>query len=103
MWQPPAKSDTFGAFMATVRFTKNLQRHVPCPPCEVAGRTVREVLDAAFAVNEAARGYVLDDQGAVRRHVALFVDGRAVQDRDTLSDPVRPDSEIDVMQALSGG
>lgn len=89
--------------MATVRFTKNLQRHVSCPPCEVAGGTVREALDAAFAINETARGYVLDDQGAIRRHVAVFIDGRAVQDREALSDLVRPDSKIDVMQALSGG
>src|SRR5947209_16739434 len=38
--------------MARVVFTANLQRHVACPPAEVAGRTVREVLDAAFAGNE---------------------------------------------------
>jgi hypothetical protein len=28
-------------------FTENLQRHVDCPPFDVAGATVREVLDAA--------------------------------------------------------
>ncbi|NTV74497.1 MAG: hypothetical protein HGA66_09845 [Holophaga sp.] len=35
--------------MPRVVFTANLQRHVPCPPCVVAGATVREALDNAFA------------------------------------------------------
>jgi len=33
--------------MASVTFTKNIQRHVDCPPTDVPGRTVREVLAAA--------------------------------------------------------
>ncbi|NOT02716.1 MAG: MoaD/ThiS family protein [Phycisphaerales bacterium] len=89
--------------MITVRFTQNIQRHVPCPPCAVAGRTVREVLDAAFAANPAARGYVLDDQGALRRHMLVFVNGTLVVDRQKLTDPVTPDATLDIMQALSGG
>jgi hypothetical protein len=89
--------------MATVRFTQNIQRHVECPTREAAGRTVREVMDAYFSENARARGYVLDEQGKVRRHMVIFIDGELVRDRDHLSDPVRPDSEIDVIQALSGG
>jgi len=89
--------------MARVVFTRNLQRHVACPPADVAGGTVAEVLAAAFAANPAARAYVLDDQGALRKHMAVFVDGGAVTDRDRLSDVVMPASEIYVIQALSGG
>jgi hypothetical protein len=89
--------------MARVVFTANLQRHVVCPPAEVAGRTVREVLDAAFAGNERARGYVLDEQGALRKHMLVFVDGAQVTDRDGLSDPVPAGAEVFVLQALSGG
>lgn len=89
--------------MARVTFTRNLQRHVACPPAEVAGATVREVLDAAFAENERARTYVLDDQGMVRKHIAIFVNGQQVSDRERLGDPVPPGAEIYVMQALSGG
>lgn len=89
--------------MPRVSFTRNLERHVPCPPREVAGATVREALDAVFAENPALRGYVLDEHGAVRRHVAVFVDGAHVKDRRSLSDPVGPASEVYVMQALSGG
>jgi sulfur-carrier protein len=87
----------------TVRFTNNIQRHVDCPPREVDGTTVREVLEQYFAGNARARGYVLDDQGRLRQHMAAFVDGRQLQDRDHLSDAVAPDAVIDVVQALSGG
>jgi hypothetical protein len=64
---------------------------------------VREVLDRVFADNPVARGYVLDDQAALRRHMTIFVDGRMITDRQGLSDPVRETSSIHVFQALSGG
>jgi molybdopterin synthase sulfur carrier subunit len=89
--------------MVRVCFTRNLQRHVACPPCEVAGADVRAVLDAAFAANAQARGYVLDDRGALRKHMTVFVNGEQVRDREGLSDPVPEGSEVYVFQALSGG
>jgi hypothetical protein len=89
--------------MPTVRFTDNIQRHVACPTCEVAGSTLREVLDGYFRSNGQARGYVLDDRGRLRQHMAVFIDGRQIRDRDALSDPVAPDATVDVVQALSGG
>jgi molybdopterin synthase sulfur carrier subunit len=89
--------------MPRVVFTQNIQRHVECPPAEAPGETVREVLDAVFAINERARGYVLDEQGALRKHMLIFVDGEQVRDRERLSDPVGPSSEVYVLQALSGG
>ncbi len=89
--------------MPTITFTPNLQRHVSCPPAAVAGETVGQALEAVFRENPRARTYVLDEQGAVRPHMVVFVDGRQVQDRRTLSDPVGSDAEIYVAQALSGG
>jgi sulfur-carrier protein len=89
--------------MPTVRFTANMQRHVACPDTEAAGDSVREVLDGVFAANPLARGYVLDDQGALRRHMTIFLDGVIIRDRDRLSDAVTPTSTIYVFQALSGG
>ena len=89
--------------MALVRFTQNIQRHVVCPSQEMSGETLRAVLDNYFRDNERARGYVLDEQGRVRQHMVVFIDGELVRDREALSDPVRPNSAIDVIQALSGG
>jgi len=89
--------------MATVSFTRNIQRHVSCPDTEAAGGTVREVLEQVFGGNPKARGYVLDDQGALRKHMIIFIDGEIIRDRDGLSDPVTDASAIHVFQALSGG
>jgi sulfur-carrier protein len=89
--------------MATVAFTQNIQRHVACRDTEVSGDSVRQVLDTLFAGNPRARTYVLDDQAALRRHMAIFVDGQMIRDRVRLSDAVTETSEIYVFQALSGG
>lgn len=89
--------------MPRVRFTQNLERHVSAPAADVAGATVREALESVFRDNPRLRSYVLDDQGRLRRHVMVFVDGDQVHDRDRLSDAVSDASELFVMQALSGG
>ena len=89
--------------MVEVTFTPNLKRHVDCPTVAVAGATVREVLDRVFADNPRLRGYVVDDQGALRKHMVVFIDGQQIADRDRLTDAVGPTSELYVMQALSGG
>jgi hypothetical protein len=89
--------------MADVAFTPNLQRHVECPRRDAPGSTVREVLEGVFADNPRLRGYIVDERGALRRHMIVFVDGRQISDRQRLSDRVGPRSEIYVMQALSGG
>jgi molybdopterin converting factor small subunit len=89
--------------MPLVEFTANLARQTRAPSCRVEGATVGEALRAVFSGTPALKSYVLDDQGAVRTHVVIFLDGNAIRDRHQLSDAVRPDSEIFVMQALSGG
>jgi molybdopterin converting factor small subunit len=89
--------------MPRVVFTSNLQRYVACPECEVSGATVAQALEAVFAESPQVREYVLDEQGHVRKHVHIYVDGRRIADRQRLSDAVAPHSEICVLQALSGG
>ncbi|HEX5012377.1 MAG TPA: MoaD/ThiS family protein [Planctomycetota bacterium] len=89
--------------MPRVTFTANIQRHVECPPVDVSGATVRAVLEQVFAQNPRARSYVLDDQGALRHHMQVFVGGAQLRDRAGLSDAVPAGAEVYVMQALSGG
>jgi hypothetical protein len=89
--------------MPIVRFTANIQRHVECPSREVSGETLGHVLESYFRDNERARGYVFDDQGRLRQHMAIFIDGQQVQDRRGLTDRVAGDAVVDLVQALSGG
>ena len=89
--------------MARVFFTANLRRHVDCASMAADGASLRAVLDRVFAEQQRLGSYVLDDQGALRKHMTILVDGRRISDREGLSDAVGPDSEIWVMQALSGG
>ncbi len=89
--------------MAKVRFTSHLVRHRPAPMIDAAGATVAEVLAAGLAGDDLLRSYVLDEQGRLRKHVTIYLDGSVITDRLRLSDPVGPQTEIYVLQALSGG
>ncbi len=89
--------------MPTVVFTPALLRFLPAPAARATGSTVAAALADVFASRPALRGYVLDDQGALRRHVAIFVNGAPLADRASLSDAVDPADEIYVFQALTGG
>ncbi|MGH7073133.1 MAG: MoaD/ThiS family protein [Stellaceae bacterium] len=89
--------------MPTVTFTAALQRFLDQPRVRVEGSTVGAALQSVFAVRPALKGYLLDDQGAVRRHVAIYLNGAPVKDRLRLGDPTGPADEIFVVQALTGG
>jgi hypothetical protein len=89
--------------MARIEFTQQLRRFTDTPVIESGAATLRAGLEAAFAVNPRLRGYVLDDQAHLRANVAVFIDGRRCADRVALADPLRPDSRVHVLQALSGG
>lgn len=89
--------------MPVVEFAPALTRHVPCEPQHVPAATLGAALDAAFAAAPALRGYVLDEQGAVRKHVAVFVNGRLVTDRVRLDVPLAAQDKVAVIQALTGG
>ena len=89
--------------MPRVFFTAHLRRHVTADTVDVDASTVREALERIFETEPKLRGYVVDDRGAVRQHVMIFVNDRPLGDRETQSDAVDARSEIHVLQALSGG
>jgi molybdopterin converting factor small subunit len=84
-------------------FSAHLQRHVPTPELEVEAADLGEALAKACMDRPRLKGYILDDQGRLRRHVAVYLNGHPAKDRVGLSDPVGPGDEIAVFQALSGG
>ena len=89
--------------MVTVTFTAHLQRHLDCPRHELRAATLGEALHGVFARNPQARGYILDNQGALRTHVAVFIDGHRARDRQGLGDVLAPGAQVHVLQALTGG
>ena len=66
---------------------------------EVAGSSVGEALKALEREHPKLRGWVLNEQGEIRAHVNVFVDGeRATADKDLASS-----DELNIIQAISGG
>ena len=66
---------------------------------EVTGDTVFSVLRRLETENPRLCGWVLDEQGRLRTHVALFVNG----ERAVLATPVEPADRVHVVPAISGG
>ena len=89
--------------MAQLHFTSWLRELVPDGPLEASGATVGDALAELFKERPHVRGYVLDDRGALRKHVCIFADGVRLPHAAALSQTIAPDSKLFVMQALSGG
>ncbi|MEM6316690.1 MAG: MoaD/ThiS family protein [Bacteroidota bacterium] len=90
--------------MATIKFTAALKRFFPdLTEIEVMGTTVAEVLQATEAKYPGITDYLLDERGAVRQHMNIFVKGELITDRTTLQDKLGESDEVVIFQALSGG
>lgn len=89
--------------MAKLVCTRRLRDVGPLEPVAIAGATVSDVLTNAAQDYPRLLHYILDDQGRVRPHVAIFVDGDLQQQNHVLSREVAENTEIYLMQALSGG
>ncbi len=89
--------------MVTIEFAASLRRHVECAPQTVAAGSLRTVLESALAAAPELRHYVLDDQGNIRKHVAVFVNQTMLKDRQNLSQSVTSGDSVLVIQALTGG
>jgi len=89
--------------MARLVFTQQLARFTAVPQVETGADRLRAGLETAFDANPLLRGYVLDEQGHLRENVVVFIDGRRCTDRVRLDDALAPDSNVYILQALSGG
>lgn len=92
--------------MPSVKMTQHLYRYFPMLENRTITVPASSVAEILVAVNEIAPGftdYVLDEQGALRRHVNLCVNDATVVDKKTLTDFVPEDGTLYIFQALSGG
>jgi len=65
----------------------------------VSGSTVGEVLVALEREHPPIAGWVLDEQGRIREHVNVFVNGIHGEERT----PVDGDDRVQVLPAITGG
>ena len=100
----PQEAFWFKGFgMAEIHFTTWLRSLVPDGPVAAPGATVGEALEGLLAERPQVRSYVLDEQGRLRKHVCIFADGARLPRESALGHRIRPESQLHVMQALSGG
>jgi sulfur-carrier protein len=90
--------------MAKVRFTSHLLRFFPnLVPLEIQQNTVHQLIKQINERYPGLASYLIEDDGSLRKHVNIFVDGKMLNDRKTLSDELTAHSDVFVAQALSGG
>jgi len=87
----------------TVAFAASLRRHVDCPPQQVAPGPLSAVLEAALVAAPELGHYIFDDQRAIRKHVAVFINQDMLRDRSRLDQMLHPGDQVLVIQALTGG
>ncbi len=90
--------------MAKIKFTAALKRFFPdLTELDISGGTVAEVIQATEVKYPGISDYLLDERGAIRQHMNIFVRGELIEDRETLQDALKENDEIVIFQALSGG
>jgi sulfur-carrier protein len=90
--------------MPTVKFTYALKRFFPgLKDTPAKGIILTDILAEIEIAYPGIGGYILDEQGNLRRHVNIFINGAMIPDRTKLNSPVTEKSEIHIIQALSGG
>jgi len=90
--------------MATVQFTKALKRFFPkLEPLQVSANTVIDLITQIETHYPGMKNYLLDNTGAVREHVNIFIGEEKIKDLHKLSDQLKDEDEVFILQALSGG
>jgi sulfur-carrier protein len=96
-------NDSKNAQLVNVTFAASLQRYVACAPQHVPSASLREVLKAALQDAPELAHYVFDDQGNIRKHVAVFINRDMLQNRADLTKVINAGDQVLVIQALTGG
>ncbi|MDN5210995.1 MoaD/ThiS family protein [Fulvivirgaceae bacterium BMA12] len=90
--------------MPTIKFTYALKRFYPgLKEVSIAADTVADVVRKLDEIYPRMSTYIVDERGALRKHVNIFIGSTIIEDKISLADKVRDDDEVYIMQALSGG
>ncbi len=77
-----------------------LRSYTQAAQVEVDGDTLAAMFDALDRRYPGMRFRVVDEQGQLRANMRIFVNGRGVRE---LAHALRPDDEVALVLALSGG
>jgi len=90
--------------MAQVHFTSALKRFFPnLTPTQIPATSVQNLIEDLETNYPGLKNYLLLDNGQLRQHVNIFINGELIQDTQHLSDALNPHDEVYILQALSGG
>ena len=90
--------------MPQIKFTSALKRFFPDLDSQfIEGQSIVEVLKHLESGYPGINDYIVDERGALRKHVNIYIGDDLISDRETLQDEVQEDDVILIFQALSGG
>jgi sulfur-carrier protein len=90
--------------MAIINFTSALKRFYPdLKPVQIQAATIHEVVMGLNAYYPHLSDFLVDEHGALRQHINVFIGDNMISDRETLADKVGEKEEVLIFQALSGG
>ncbi|MEL7003610.1 MAG: MoaD/ThiS family protein [Bacteroidota bacterium] len=90
--------------MPTVKFTSNLKRFYPeLDTMKLESSSVADVIEEINLSHKGIKDYIVDETGALRKHVHIFIGEEMIKDRLKLKDMLKESDEVYIMQALSGG
>jgi molybdopterin converting factor small subunit len=65
--------------------------------------TVAEALNELWQLHVGLRDRVVNEQGQLRTHVNIFVDGENIRRKQLLDTPISDRTEITILPSVSGG
>ena len=78
----------------------SLRSYTRASRVEALGATLDDLLADLDRQCPGIRFRMVDEQGRLRPHMRVFVNGQAVRD---LTQPLQPADDVSIVQALSGG
>jgi molybdopterin converting factor small subunit len=72
-------------------------------PVQSSSATVGEALQELWQLHVGLRDRVVNEQGQLRTHVNIFVDGENIRRKQLLETPISNPTEITILPSVSGG
>ena len=90
--------------MPSINFTSNLKRFFPeLISFESESTNLNDLINQLEGKYTGIKSYLLDDKDSLREHINIYIGQDLIRDRINLSDSLKPEDRILIMQAISGG